>query len=205
MSNIYLNRDDISRWFADDGDTIHNLNYPLDENSIVIDIGGYTGVWAQQMVKRYNPHIYIIEPLNKYYTSMVHKFSKNHKVKLMNVGVADTNKTGKIYLNGDASSTNVQTGDSVDVTFKTLSTILDEWGLEEVDLIQINIEGDEYTLLESLISTGLITSFKNIQVQFHHGIDDCIERREKIRKELAHNNFEINFDYPFVWESWRRK
>ena len=44
--------------------------------------------------------------------------------------------------------------------------------------------------------------FKNIQIQFHLGIENDIERRDKIREGLIKNGFKINFDYPFVWESW---
>ena len=81
---------------------------------------------------------------------------------------------------------------------------LNEFKIDEVDLIQINIEGDEYDLLDYMIENKLIRRFKNIQIQFHLNIENCIQRRDIIRDKLLENNFEINFDYPFVWESWKR-
>ena len=158
MTNLTLNPQEIQKWFRDKGDETHNLNYELNEDSVVIDLGGYTGVWGQQIINKYNPNLYIIEPVPSFFNGMVNKFSDNDKVRLLNVGV----------------------------------------------LIQINIEGDEYPLLESMLETGSINKFKNIQVQFHLGIKDDINRRNKIREGLVNNGFKIKFEYAFVWESWTK-
>mgnify|MGYP006245289443 CR=1 FL=1 len=57
--SLTLNRNEIGRWFRDRGDDTHNLNYNLNEESVVMDLGGYTGVWAQQIINKYNPRMYI--------------------------------------------------------------------------------------------------------------------------------------------------
>jgi hypothetical protein len=105
-------------------------------------------------------------------------------------------------MGGDGTSSNLINGDAINVKFNTIETILNNFGLEYVDLIQVNIEGDEYPILENMILTGLINKFKSIQIQFHLGIENDVERREKIRNNLLDNGFKINFNYPFVWESW---
>ena len=202
MSNLNLNADEILRWFRDNGDYTDNINYDLNEDSVVMDLGGYTGVWAQQMITIYNPKMYILEPITEFHNIMVDKFNNNDKVKLMNCGVATENKDGVIYLSNDGTSSNIQNGSSINVKFKTIETILKEFKIEKVDLIQINIEGDEYPILEQLIENKLINKFENIQIQFHNGIENDIERRDNIRKGLMENNFSNKFDYPFVWESW---
>jgi FkbM family methyltransferase len=202
MSNLTLNSVEISRWFNDRGDYTHNITYDLNENSVIMDLGGYTGVWAQQMIEKYNPNVYIVEPVSSFYDGMVSKFENNPKVKLLNVGVGIEDRGGIIYMGGDGTSSNLINGDGINVKFNTIDTILNNFGLEYVDLIQINIEGDEYPLLENMILTGSINKFKNIQIQFHLGFENDVERREKIRNNLLDNGFKINFDYPFVWESW---
>lgn len=199
---IDLNITEINRWFTDNGDNTHNINYDLNENSVIIDLGGYTGVWVQQMIEKYNPNVYILEPVTKFYEGMVNKFSNNPKVHLMNVGVSTEDKEGTIFINGDATSSNLTNGESIGVKFNTIETVLEKWGLTEVDLIQINIEGDEYPLLENMLETGIVNIFKNIQIQFHLGVENDVERRDKIRNGLILNGFKNNFDYPFVWESW---
>jgi len=198
----YFNKKELKRWVKDNGDYTHNITYDLNENSVIMDLGGYNGAWAQQMINKYNPNVYILEPVRSFYSGMVSKFKNNSKVKLLNVGVGIEDKKGVIYMDGDCTSSNLISGNAINVKFNTIETILNKFGLEYVDLIQINIEGDEYPLLENMISTGTINKFKNIQIQFHLGVDGDIERRKKIRHNLFVNGFKINFDYPFVWESW---
>ena len=192
---------EIKKWLEDRGDYTHNLIYDLNEDSIIIDLGGYTGVWAEQIIKKYNPNVYIIEPVTEFYETMVSKFSNNSKVRLMNVAAGIEDKHGTIFLQGDGTSSNLNTGESIKVEFNTIDTILDKWDLDEVDLMQINIEGDEYPVLEHMLKTGSINKFKNIQIQFHF-IGDYTTRRDKIREGLIKNGFKNKFDYPFVWESW---
>lgn len=196
------NNDSIINWFKDNGDYTHNITYNLNEDSVIIDLGGYTGVWAQQMVEKYNPHVYILEPVTNFYEGMVLKFKDNSKIHLLNVGIGTENKDGFIFINGDATSSSLVNGESINVKFNTIDTILEKWDLNEVDLIQINIEGDEYPLLEHMVETGSINKFKNIQVQFHLGVENDVERRKQIQNNLIKNGFKNKFDYPFVWESW---
>lgn len=203
-----LNTEAIKRWFADNGDNTHNITYDLNENSKVMDLGGYTGVWANQIINKYNPFVYILEPIPSFFEIMKEKFKNNQKVNLLNVGVSTEEKDGVIYLNSDGSSTNKPfstIADAINVKFKTIDKVLEEFKINQIDLLQINIEGDEYDLLDYMIDNNLLGSFKNIQVQFHLGVENDVLRREKIRQSFIKNNFEINFDYPFVWESWRQK
>ena len=204
MSSLTLNQDEVTKWFRDNGDNTHNLNYDLNENSIILDLGGYTGVWAQQMINKYNPFVCIIEPIPEFYNGMVEKFNTNSKVKLLNVGVGVKNKEGVLILSNDGTSSNLTNGEKINVKFKTIETILKDFNVNEVDVIQINIEGDEYELLEYMLKTGSINKFKHIQIQFHHGIKNDIIRRENIHNGLTANNFKIRFNYPFVWESWEK-
>lgn len=205
MYNLTLNGDEINKWFRDNGDNTHNLNYDLNENSTIMDLGGYTGVWVEQMINKYNPFVYVIEPVPQFYNGMVDKFKNNGKVKLLNVGVSDEDKDGFITMSNDGTSSNLQNGEKISVKFNTMEKILESFGVNEIDLLQINIEGDEYPLLEHMLKTGSINKIKNIQVQFHNGITDDVIRRENIQNGLISNGFKIRFNYPFVWESWTKQ
>jgi len=124
---------------------------------------------------------------------------------LMNVGISTEDKDGFIFMSGDGTSSNLKNGQSISVKFNSIETVLEKWGLNKIDLIQINIEGDEYPVLEHMLKTGSITRFKNVQIQFHLGIENDVERRNKIREGLIKIGFKNNFDYPFVWESWTKE
>ena len=205
MSNLTLNTREVVRWFRDNGDNTHNVNYDLNEDSIIMDLGGYTGVWIQQMVDKYNPNVYVIEPLPEFYNKLEERFKDNSKVTLKNVGVGTENGDGVIYINGDGSSSNNIGGEAVTIQLETMETLLNEWGLESVDLLQVNIEGDEYPLLEQIIENGVINKFKNIQIQFHLGVENEVVRRDQINKGLINNGFKNKFNYPFVWEGWTKE
>ena len=205
MSELTLNKEEISKWFRDRGDYTHNITYDLTEESVVIDLGGYTGVWAKQIIDKYNPNVYLLEPIKEFHDGMVNKFKDNPKVKILNVGVSTENKNGILYFSADGTSSQPLSNNSIEVKFNTMESVLDNWGLTEIDLLQVNIEGDEYPLLENMIDTGLISKFKNVQIQFHYGIENDVRRRELIQNGLREKGYEIKFNYPFVWESWRKK
>jgi len=201
----------LNRWFADNGDYTHNINYELNDNSVVIDLGGYHGLWIDEILKKNSPHIpniILVEPVPEFYNHLISKYENYEKIKVMNIGVSvDKNETTKtLYVSSDGSSTNFNTNVNTSIQIKTLpiDKILSDNYINEVDLLQINIEGDEYGLMEYMIESNIINKFKNIQIQFHLGVPNEIERRNNIQKNLISKGFKNKFDYPFVWESWEK-
>ena len=200
------NQAECEKWFQDNGDYTHNINYDLNENSVIMDLGGYTGNWAQQMMDKYNPNIYIIEPIPLFYNIMCEKFIYNKKIHLLNVGISTQNKEDVIFIDNDKTSSNSNYKKySITTKFNTIETILAHWNLDTIDLLQMNIEGDEYSVLEYMIDNESIRKMKNIQIQFHIHIKDSINMRNSIQAGLISCGFKNNFNYPFVWESWRNE
>jgi FkbM family methyltransferase len=199
----------LNQWKLDEGDKTHIFNYELNQDSIIIDLGGYYGVWAELLLQKIHPltpKIILVEPVVEYYNHLVLKFKNNPNVTILNCGVSTNGneEIKDIYLSSDGSSTNFKEGPGVKINTIPINKILSDNNIDNVDLIQINIEGDEYPLMEYMINSGVITKFKNIQVQYHLGIDNDRERREKIKSGLITNGFKLKFDYPFVWESWTK-
>lgn len=202
-TNLVNNSKEVQRWFADKGDSTHSLNYNLTEESNIVDLGGYTGVWAERMVKLYNPNVYIIEPIKEYYDIMKEKFSINPKVHLLNVGIGTSSRKDIIFKNADGSSQHINKGEKLEIDLKSIEDLFEIFNISNVDLLQINIEGAEYEVLENMISTKFINKIKNLQIQFHD-IENCVERREKIQNNLLLNGYIKKYDYSFVWESWEK-
>jgi FkbM family methyltransferase len=202
---LKLNFPLVKEWFEVDGDNTKLLEYDLDQNSKILDLGGYSGVWIDKMIDKYDPFVYVIEPVDYFYNHLNIRFSSNPKFKSLNVGVAKESHDGIIYLDNDSTSMHVKNGNAKKVRFETIENILESFELDEVDLLQINIEGEEYELLETLISNGMLSKFKNIQVQFHMGMQDYDQRRKNIQTGLIKNGFTLLFEYPFIWEGWGKK
>jgi FkbM family methyltransferase len=199
---LYNNGNEFTKWFSDRGDDNHILNHNLNDSSVVIELGGYTGVFSDRITQKYNSNMYILEPVKYYYDLMVNKFRYNKKVHLLNCGVSDKEEEKLIYIDGDGSSTTQKNGESVKCKFITMDKILKTYNLDHVDLIQINIEGDEYCLLEYILDNDLVKYFKNIQVQFHFIEESTINRRFIIQERLKTKGFSLKYNYPFVWECW---
>jgi FkbM family methyltransferase len=187
-------------WFKINGDSSLRLNYPLDENSVVFDVGGYEGQWAGDIYSMYNANIYIFEPVKKYAKKISERFSKNNKIKVFNFGLSDRNGRREIFLSKDGSSVYLNDNSHKElIELKSASDFLKNFN--SIDLIKINIEGGEYDLLESLINSDTIKKIKNLQVQFHDFIPNADARMAGIQRDLKKTHH-LTYQYPFVWENW---
>ena len=194
----------VAKWENDGGDKIFRYNYDLNENSIVFDCGGYKGEWAEEIIKLYNPHIYIFEPMPKYYNNLVNKFAFNNKVSVYGFGLSDKNEKIKMAMLDNASTIyKKEAKDFVQVKMVDILDFLKKENISNIDLIKINIEGGEYSLLERMIQGDVVKNCSNIQAQFHKFMPNAEIRRETIRKSLAKTHF-TTYNYPFVWENWRK-
>lgn len=195
----------VVKWFEDKGDETLRLNYPLNENSLVFDIGGYKGEFARDIYCKYNSTIYIFEPINQFYKEIINRFINNHRIKVFNFGLGNSNYKAQISME-DNSSSLYKTGiNTAEIEIRSFNDFIKEHNILEIDLIKINIEGSEYDLLESIIDAGNISKMHNIQVQFHDFIiDNALGRMRSIQDELSQTH-QLTYQYEFVWENWRLK
>ena len=189
----------------DNGDETHRLNYDeLTHDSTVVDVGGYLGEWSQKIRDKYNPNIYVLEPIPSYYEGLVDKFKSEEKIKIFNFGLSSSSGTVNINLDNASSSLYKPGVGNQQVEISTLDSFMESNGIDEIDLIKINIEGSEFDLLEDIIKKGLQTKIKNFQIQFHVFIENCEARRNFIRKELSKTH-DCTYNYDYIWEGWRTK
>jgi FkbM family methyltransferase len=191
-------------WFGDKGDQTLRLDYDLDENSIVFDVGGYVGDWASNIFNKYVCRIFVFEPVPKYFEIIKRRFLKNRKVSIMNIGLDKESKMENITLSDDGTSLFKSGGDKLRVSMVRAIDFIVANGINRIDLIKINIEGGEYDLLEHLIETEYISRIRDIQVQFHDFMPNARPRMENIQKKLNETHY-LTYQYEFVWENWRSR
>lgn len=192
------------RWFNDKGDETLRLDYPLNKESIVFDIGGYRGDFAASIYDKYQCNIYIFEPVPEFYQLCTERFSENKKIVCLNFGLSDIDGILDISLAENASSfvsPHVQ-GLVKKVQLRSVTEYIQNSNINRIDLMKINIEGGEFDVLPSLIKSGDITKVKNLQVQFHNFVEDAVNKRRLIRDNLEKTHSEM-WNYEFIWESWR--
>lgn len=198
LTNIY-------RWKDAEGDRTLRLDYPLDEKSVVFDLGGYAGDFSAQLFCKFNCYIYIFEPIPEYAERIKERFKCNEKIKVITAGLSD--RTDETQITFDGTSSSIFRDDSAEK--KTIKLIAIEKFLEEnniihIDLIKVNIEGAEYDLFEHIINIESLNISRFYQIQFHDFIPQARYRREYIQDRLRKNH-RLAWEFPFVWESWERK
>lgn len=99
MINKDHNAETVNQWFKDNGDAVHRLNYPLNQDSIVFDIGGYQGNFADQIHSKFNATVHVFEPMKQFSNYIGSRFAGNDKVLVYPVGVgAETKKLTIMFL-----------------------------------------------------------------------------------------------------------
>ncbi len=191
-------------WLAAEGDATLRVDYDLDQDSLVFDLGGFTGQWASDIFGRYACRIEIFEAVPEFAERVAARFRKNPRVAVHPFGLAAVTGTARIGLAGDASSLYAQGVASREIRLVRAADFCRERGIRTIDLMKINIEGGEYDLLEHLVDSGLVRSIRDLQVQFHDFVPDA-ERRMKVLQARLSESHAPTYRYPFVWENWRRR
>ena len=198
----YFDRESLERWFKDKGDETHRLNYKIDKNSKIFDIGGYEGDWSNSIYSRYGSIIYIFEPIKKNYDFICNRFKNTDCINIYNYALSNKNEFSDITLYDASSSFYITDGIKEKIEIRNINDIIDDLKIDKIDIMKINIEGSEYDLLEA-ISDDNINKVNNFQIQFHKIGNDYESRRNDIRKRLSKTH-SITFDYKFVWENWKK-
>lgn len=190
-------------WFRDHGNETLRLDYDgLNQDSLVLDLGGYRGQWASDIFAKYLSNIHVFEPIPVYADLIERRFKKNDKIHVHRFGLSNRSAVIPITVKEDASS-HIRAARGLPVQVIDIVDCLKELEIEEVDLIKINIEGAEYDLLDRLLEANLIRRFKNIQIQFHDFVNNASERMRAIQEHLAKTH-SLTYQYRFVFENWKR-
>ncbi len=192
------------RWRLDNGDRTFRLDYPLQPDDLVVDVGGYHGDWAADMVDRYGCRVLVFEPIQANAAIIRRRFQDNPRVRVFDFGLSDSDREQEIALLDDASSLNLDSANVELIKVRDAVKFFAAEDVDAIDLIKINIEGEEYPLLEALIGSGMVNNITHLQIQFHDFVPDARQLRHRIREALAKTH-SLAYDYPFVWESWSKK
>jgi FkbM family methyltransferase len=187
-------------WFKDDGDNTLRINYNLNEDSLVVDLGGYHGDFSQKIYDKYHCNIICVEPCKFFYNKIKERFINVDKIKTYNVGIGALSETKSLYCNADATSFYSKVSDQFELSeIMSFNSFVSD--IKQIDLLKINIEGGEYDLLDHIVHHDLQKKIINIQVQFHKLVEDYESRRKNIQDSLKKTH-KLTYNYDFVWENW---
>ena len=185
------------------------VDVDIDEHAVVLDVGAFDGVWARRVSARYGSTIHAFEPSPGALAKMAARLCDHPNVVQHDYGLGGHDQRATLTLAGPGSSIyGVDAGDApldtTTVTICDVARVLDELGLDAIDLLKVNIEGGEYDLFDRLIETEWLPRIRLALVQFHEWHPRAYRRRRAIRRALLRSHDEV-WNYPFVWELWRRR
>jgi len=173
-------------------------------NPIIFDVGGYKGEFSDLILKTLpNAKIFIFEPVYNYYKYLVKKFEDNKNIKIFNFALSGENTKKKINYDDDKSSiynlSVLSPGELVNVI--SITDFLEQNEIKQVQLIKINIEGDEYPLLNHLINKNKIEVFDQMLIQFHFYKFENYINFKNLRSILLKTHDEY-YNLNFVWSKY---
>jgi len=196
---------EMEKWLQCSGDHTLRLDYPLEPDSVVVDVGGYVGQWAYDINNRYNSIVFVLEPLPNLYMEIDSRFAQNPKVIPLNYAIAK--ETGEVQMSDNANCSSMYDNTIVatqTIMCKDVKDFIEENNIDNIDLLKINIEGAEYDLLDRIIELGILPKIKNLQIQFHRFVPDCQARRNNILADLSKTH-ECTWNFEWIWENWKLK
>lgn len=183
--------------------------YKFEANPVIFDCGGFKGEWTARMLKLYrdiNPKIYVFEIAEPYIKYLERRFQRETKVQVFPFGLGKEDCNIEFSVSELATSIYLPTKEvQTEIgNIRSIQGFLEEAGIEKIDLLKMNIEGGEYDLLDSIISSGFVKKCKNIQIQFHNYGEWSIIRRDKIKEQLKRTHVST-YDYEWTFENWELK
>ena len=174
-------------------------NLPLDRESKVIILGGYVGTSAQLLHVRYFSNIIVVEPLPHYVQILKSKLT-DPKFKIFSFAVSDKNGKIKLGVSSEKSGKRAESSEFFLAKCVKASDFMREIK-GSIDLMEINIEGSEYEVLDDLIKSSQIRRIMCLLVQFHRDSIEDEVKRSLLRQELSRTHYCV-FNYLLVWERW---
>lgn len=179
---------------------------PLTSDSLVIDCGGYIGKYSNEVLRRWNPHIIIFEPVPELYEFCKERFESYTNVEVLPYALGKETKKGTIYVNKDASSFYqkwARSDTAIEVDVIKLSDFIKD---KKVDLLAINCEGAEFEILQDLYDNNLLRSIDEILVQFHR-VSETFDTDHPLMVSILEKTHRNVFEFvgpTAIWQIWRQ-
>ncbi len=185
---------------------IHDLDehYIIDgfENSpVVVDLGAGKGEFPERILEKYpSSRIILVEPDPALIRELTKKFEKQENVEILEGAAVgnEENNYRKFYLNKNYGTNSLHKSlfpekdiqSEISVRMVTLEDIFSLFHLEKIDLLKIDIEGEEWNILENF-SKHDFERIQQISVEFHDFMDPSLRQRSerciKLLKDLGYS------------------
>lgn len=179
------------------------IDWPLTRDSVVVEVGGYKGRWALQIAERYAPRLYVFEP--QPWAAEVCREVLGERAMVLEHGLGVKNQILPMEHEGTDGCTFVTIGPRSHFgELREISEAFIELEVGRIDLMLMNIEGYEYTLIPHMIKQGILP--QRLMVQFHKFADPHADGKTHIAigQALAMLGYRVVWTYGVVLTAWER-
>jgi FkbM family methyltransferase len=139
----------------------------LDAQSVVVDLGAYSGEFSTEMSRRFGCLCYAVEASPQ----LFHRIDAGGLVKKFNYAIANNDGPVRLFISDNPEESSIEmpseaANHSIIVKGITLEAFLEAKEIKSIDLLKVDIEGAEIQLFASM-SNELIQSIRQITVEFH--------------------------------------
>jgi len=168
----------------------------LDRNSTVYSFGvGKDISFDIALIQKFNCIVFAFDPTPESAEWISHQ-SVPDNFRFFENGISNKDGLTDFYLplqSGHISHSLVKknnNGRKIKVSMKRLTTIMEELGHSEIDVIKMDIEGAEYEVIEEILENDL--DVKQILVEFHHRFKEInISKTKKTIDKLNKKNYRL--------------
>ena len=182
------------------------FDFPLTNDSLVVDVGAYKGQWSKAISDKYHCNILAFEPCSRFFDEASTLLRGHQNVILFKCGLGASFRQVEIGIQED--STGIYSASSLRETVQILPTVPQLRNClgpgESFSLLKINAEGVEGELFEHILAEDAAAMFKIIIVQ-PHPIFPNYEARWKAISEGLQRTHELVAAKPWVWERYEIK
>lgn len=136
---------------------------------VVIDIGAYIGETPLYFISKGASKVYAFEPVDKHYRYMIRNIERNRLInKIISINKGIWFHKGEIYVPYSTSATGLNpNGEPVKISTITLDEAISiaQSECSEIDLVKIDCEGCEYTLIT--LPEDIIKRAKQYIIEIH--------------------------------------
>lgn len=197
---------DAKNWFTEKGDETLALDWPLNDNSHVWEIGGYEGRWAQQIWDKFHCNITIFEPQLWAVDRLMKRFGGISEIDIRPYGLWINDEVRVIENFGTDGATIANGTNGLNPpglgAFKHFYHEFQHF--DQIDVCLMNIEGAEYELIPSFISFGVMQKIDHFWCQFHLKDDPDSNKSSDIFKAMEKTHYVLWNCFPTA-VAWRKR
>ena len=147
----------------------HTFDFSLiDKDSVILDLGANKLNFSNWFLDNYDCKVTAVEPN----PDLVQKWTTSHQLTAINAAVGHSSESLAFFVGkNNESSSFTPLPDShlektIEVNTKNLEEIMAIAGIEKIDLLKVDIEGSEISLIENT-PTQILKSIPQITIEFH--------------------------------------